>query len=122
MAIFAQESSTVFATQAYQDFFKTNESGLVSYAVFSALRDEFGTSDFRQWPRFSTYDEKAVKAFADKHFDAISIYYFVQYHFAQQLSEVRDYSITNSCILGKPPSSVVPSGLSLTRTTFSCNV
>jgi len=112
MAIFAQESSTVFATQAYQNFFKTNESWLVSYAVFSALRDEFGTSDFRQWPRFSTYDEKAVKAFADKHFDAISIYYFVQYHLARQLSEVRDYAHAKGVVFkGDLPIGISPNSV-----------
>lgn len=110
--VFTQESSALFATQDYQKFFKANESWLVPYAVFSALRDEFGTSNFRQWVRLSTYDKKAVQIFANKHFDTISIYYFVQYHLARQLTEVRDYAHAKGVVFkGDLPIGISPNSV-----------
>ena len=110
--LFQQESSHLFATKAYQDFYKANENWLLPYAVFSALRDEFGTSDFHQWKGFANYDAKAVNVFAGTHSDAVSIYYFVQYHLARQLSEVRDYAHSKGVVFkGDLPIGISPNSV-----------
>ena len=112
MAIFTQESQTLFTTNAYHDFFNANETWLVPYAVFSTLRDDFGTSDFRQWRGFAKYDVKAVKAFAKKNVDSISIYYFIQYHLARQLAEVRDYAHSKGVVFkGDLPIGISPNSV-----------
>lgn len=110
--LYQEESSHLFATQAYQDFYKANKNWLLPYAVFSTLRDEFGTSDFRQWKGFVNYDAEAVNVFAEKQRDTISIYYFVQYHLARQLSEVRDYAHSKGVVFkGDLPIGISPNSV-----------
>ncbi len=90
--IFKQEAEKTFASVAYKRFFAANKQWLTPYAAFCVLRDKNRTSDFRQWGEFATFDEKKIAKFAIKHADDVKIHYFVQYHLAKQLTEMRDYA------------------------------
>lgn len=86
----------------YQAFFEANKHWLVPYAVFSYLRDFYGTSDFNQWKQHSEYNEEAIAKFVSpkaKHYDRIGIHYFTQYHLHKQLQEAAEYAHQNAIIL-----------------------
>ena len=93
--IFPSQKDLTFKEAAFSQFFAENEHWLVPYAAFSFLREKYNTSDFNTWPSHSTYGEAAIKEIAGspvKAEDAISIYYFVQYHLHLQLKEATAYA------------------------------
>ena len=66
---YKETSGKLFKSEAYKSFFNKNKSWLVPYAVFSYLRDKYGTPDFRKWEELSTYNAEAVEAYASKEHD-----------------------------------------------------
>jgi len=91
--IFSSQKLSTFKSKEYKAFFKQNEAWLVPYAVFSCLRDEYGTPDFTQWPAHKRYNPE------DFSNDAVEFYYFVQYHLHAQLEEAAQYAHANGVIL-----------------------
>ncbi len=97
-AIFLQESSVVFASDDYKNFFETNKEWLIPYAAFSYLRDLNGTPEFGKWPAYSLYnkaDIEALSAPTTEHYSEIALFYYLQYHLHKQLVEVHDYARAN---------------------------
>jgi len=100
--IYPLQKSATFKSQEFKDFFKDNEHWLVPYAVFCYLRDEYGTSDFNQWPQHNQYNESAISSLAAEAsvaHDKINIHFFVQYHLHLQLKEAAAYAHANNIIL-----------------------
>src|SRR5205085_977060 len=58
------QQATTFRSKAYRDFFRENRDWLVPYAVFCYLRDQYGTTDFNQWPAHREYRPDEVIALA----------------------------------------------------------
>jgi 4-alpha-glucanotransferase len=86
----------------FQDFFERNRGWLVPYAAFCYLRDKHGTPDFLQWKLHSKYDEAAIRKYTApgaRHYDAIVLQYFIQYHLHLQLCDAVDYAHENGVIL-----------------------
>ena len=110
--IYKETSGKLFKSEAYKSFFNKNKSWLVPYAVFSYLRDKYGTPDFRKWEELSTYNAETVEAYASKEhdfYDEIALCYFVQYHLDKQLTEVHDYAGSHGItIKGDIPIGVSP--------------
>ena len=50
--IYSLQGQDTFKEKEYQDFFSSNKHWLVPYAVFCYLRDEYGTSNFYNWPAY----------------------------------------------------------------------
>ncbi len=87
---------------AFLDFFERNKQWLVPYAAFCYLRDKHGTPDFSQWKLHSSYDPAAIQRYTAKgvrHYDAIALQYFIQYHLHLQLREAVDYAHKEGVIL-----------------------
>ena len=82
--IFPSQKATTLRSKDYQAFYAKNESWLLPYAVFSHLRDRFGTADFNQWPEHRHFNAAAVAALAQDN-DEIRFHCFVQYHLHRQL-------------------------------------
>ena len=76
----------------YQAFVDENKGWLLSYAVFSVLRDIHGTPEFGQWKQLGTYNAKKVKAFADEHSQEVGFYCYVQFLLDKQLREAVEYA------------------------------
>ena len=92
----------VFKSSAYLNFFEDNKYWLIPYASFSYLRDKYKTPDFRTWKQHSVYDKKAIEKLCSadqKHYEKISIHFFIQFHLHQQLKEAHDYANKNGIIL-----------------------
>ncbi|MGC8750181.1 4-alpha-glucanotransferase [Hydrotalea sp.] len=86
----------------YKIFFHNNQHWLVPYAVFCYLRDTYGTSNFSQWPEYSTYNEAVVTEMAQpnsEHYKAIAFHFFVQFHLHQQLLDATNYAHQHGIIL-----------------------
>jgi 4-alpha-glucanotransferase len=86
----------------FKDFFKNNEYWLLPYAAYCVLRDRFGTSDYRKWEEFSSYDSKKITEFSapdQSHFDDIAVNYFIQFHLHTQLSDTAKYAHEKGVVL-----------------------
>ncbi len=86
----------------YFAFFELNRHWLVPYAAFCYLRDKYNTADFSQWKTNSSFDENQVQRLvspSQKHYDAIAIHYFTQYHLHLQLKEATAYAHKNGIIV-----------------------
>ena len=86
----------------YFEFFELNRHWLVPYAAFCYLRDKYKTSDYNQWKTHSVYDEDTIQKLASpsqKHYDAICLHYFIQYHLHLQLKEATAYAHKNGIIV-----------------------
>jgi 4-alpha-glucanotransferase len=100
--IFPLQQSATFKKKDFKDFFKANEHWLVPYAVFCYLKDEYGTSDFNQWPAYKQYNDAEVAALAKEgstSHDKVNIHFFIQYHLHLQLKEATGYAHANNIIV-----------------------
>ena len=97
--IFEQDGKKTLASKEFKAFLAANEEWLRPYAVFSALRDEHNTPDFAQWGGMAKYTKAKVAKYEKEHGAAVAYHYFVQYHLAKQLREVRDYAHSRGVVL-----------------------
>ena len=86
-------------SKSFRDFEKQNRSWLMPYAVFSVLRDKYGTANFEKWKTFSKFIEKRCAAFAERNEHEVGFYYYVQYHLDRQLRKVCDYLHSKGVVL-----------------------
>lgn len=96
--IYAQDGEKTLASPTFKSFFKKNAYWLRPYAVFSYLRDEFGTAEFGKWPKFSKYDEAEVNELAAK-CDKLNFFYYIQYHLHRQLLDAGNLARRKNIIL-----------------------
>ena len=100
--LFALQKEEFKNDTKYFEFFELNRHWLVPYAVFCYLRDKYKTSDYSQWKTHSIYEENAIQKLASpsqKHYDAICLHYFIQYHLHLQLKEATAYAHKNGIIV-----------------------
>lgn len=99
---FEQDGKATLSSDTYRKFFADNAYWLVPYAAFSYLRDQFGTSDYRQWQSYKDYQPEQIQALSAPNSEAyhrISLYYYIQYHLHLQLSAAVTYARNNHVIL-----------------------
>ena len=82
----------VLQSAEYKAFLKANEAWLLPYAVFCALRDEFGTPDFSQWGKWAVYSPAKARAYRAAHPEEVGFACFQQFHLDKQLKEVCAYA------------------------------
>src|SRR5690606_1075248 len=100
--LFAEKKNSFLKNKDYKAFFTANKNWLVPYAVFSYLRDKFGTSDFTTWGSYSTYNPVQVNHLLNEsapEFDQIALWYFVQYHLHKQLKDASTYGRERGIVL-----------------------
>lgn len=100
--IYPLQKAATFKSADFKKYFRENEHWLVPYAVFCYLRDQYGTSDFNQWPAYQQYNEQEIAALAkdgDASSDEINIHFFVQYHLHLQLKAATEYAHANHVIV-----------------------
>lgn len=110
--IYPDYAPKVFKSDEYKTFFSENREWLVPYAVFSWLRDKYGTPEFALWPEYQIYNPEEVELLALQtapHYHEIAIFYFLQFHLNKQLKEVHAYARQQGvCIKGDIPIGVSP--------------
>ncbi len=82
----------VLASGDYARFVADNREWLLPYAVFSVLRDLYGTPEFGQWKQLSVYHARKVQAFAEEHPDEVGFYCYLQFLLDSQLKEAVAYA------------------------------
>jgi len=100
--IYPSQKASTFNSKGYKEYFDKNKHWLVPYSVFCYLRDEYGTSDFNQWPAYANYNAEEIALLTAEDaasFDNIAINYFIQYHLHLQLKEATEYAHTNGIIV-----------------------
>ncbi len=100
--LFSQDGKKVLNSKEFKTFFKTSEEWLVPYAAFCFLRDKYKSTDFCKWPVYSVYNKSEIEeltSIESKHYEAIAIHYFVQYHLHKQLTEAHEYANSKRIIL-----------------------
>ena len=95
---FEKSGKETLTTEAFKAFLNENQGWLLPYAVYSVLRDRFGTADFTKWETFAEYDNDAVWLFASDNQQETAYWYFVQYHLHVQLLEARNYAHSKGVI------------------------
>lgn len=110
--VYAESGSKVLKSPEFKAFFARNKAWLVSYAVFSYLRDLYGTPEFGSWPDYNVYDKERIEQLASAGSECyadIAFFYFLQYHLDKQLTEVHAYARSRGiCIKGDIPIGVSP--------------
>ena len=97
--LYEQLGARCMDSKSFRDFEKNNRAWLMPYAVFSVLRDKYGTANFNEWKTFTKYAEKRCAAFAERNEKEVGFYYYVQYHLDRQLRKVRDYLHSKGVVL-----------------------
>ena len=97
--MYEQLGARCMDSKSFRDFEKHNRAWLMPYAVFSVLRDKYGTANFETWKTFTKYAEKRCAAFAERNEKEVGFYYYVQYHLDRQLRKVRDYLHSKGIVL-----------------------
>jgi len=74
-------------------FCNKNKDWLEDYALFVALKDDFGGQEWFRWPaEFAHRDEKALEQARKKLADAIDFCKFLQYEFFRQWGNIKAYA------------------------------
>jgi len=75
---------------------------LVPYAAYCVLRDQYGTSDYRQWKDYAHFDKTKIAELTSPEspgFDNVAVNYFIQYHLHVQLSKATEYAHAHGIVL-----------------------
>ncbi|MFA6870902.1 MAG: 4-alpha-glucanotransferase [Bacteroidaceae bacterium] len=100
--LYLQEGKKELATDGFKAFFENNKEWLKPYAAFSHLRNVYKTANFREWPKYQTFNSKEIDKLCNKKskdYDHIALYYFVQYHLHLQLLATSAYARKNGVVL-----------------------
>ena len=92
---YEQAGAAVLSSQPFQQFWNENAHWLPAYAMFCALRDEFGTSDWHTWPQYSKFSEAAMRHFFTEDSEQRSeayFYFYVQFILHNQLLSAHAYA------------------------------
>ncbi len=98
--MYLQERDNTFAEPGYYTFVKENKEWLYSYAAFSALRDHFGSAEFRKWGKADgiscrVFSEELVKKLmkpSGSLSENIYFYIYLQYHLYKQMCRTKEYA------------------------------
>jgi 4-alpha-glucanotransferase len=113
--IFDQNWEKVKKSDSYKLFFEENKEWLLPYAAFCRLRDQFKTSDFRQWGEFADFNPIKIEEYCDPakpYHEHIAVHYFQQYHLDLQLKEAVEYAHKHGvCMKGDIPIGISPNSI-----------
>lgn len=93
--VYEESGEEVLTSEAFHTFFKANESWLLPYAFFCALRDKFGTAHYEDWPQYAIYQQRDLMKNTQPDsplYAHIRKTYFVQYLLHTQLLQVSQYA------------------------------
>jgi len=100
--LYAKNGKKDLASKDFIHFFEQNKNWLVSYSVFSYLRDKYDTVDFNHWPTHAVYQQKEIDKLikpSSSTYEEIAFFYYVQYHLHLQLLDATHYAHQNGVIV-----------------------
>lgn len=99
---FRETGAKLLNTPDFEQFLRKNSHWLKPYAVFSCLRDKYGTSDFTQWPELANYNDASIDKFCQKGSatgEKATYYFYLQYLLHSQLIRAAHHAHTRGVIL-----------------------
>lgn len=109
---YKEQGQEILSSPQFRHFWQCHNTWLAPYAMFSALRDRFGTPDFSTWPRHKTFADKDLKKFFasdSKDRQNAYFYFYVQFLLHEQLSKAHHYAKSKHIALkGDIPIGVSP--------------
>lgn len=92
-------------SKEYKDFIKQNDSWLADYALFMALKEVHNGTSWLEWEScYKKRTKKALFEFKKEHKEEIKFWYFIQYNFYKQWSNLKKYANDNGIkIIGDMP-------------------
>lgn len=93
-AAYRQEGKQVLASTAFIKFWNENPHWLPAYGMFCALRDEFQSADWKNWPRYSQFSEHILREFFTRpsaQRERAYLYFYIQFVLHNQLTEAHKY-------------------------------
>lgn len=100
--IYEQEGESVLNSEAFRSFFNKNKDWLLPYAAYSYLRDLNGTSNFREWNEYRTYNKEEIEKLGSREsssYKQIGFYFYLQFHADRQLAEAKEYAHSKRIVL-----------------------
>lgn len=92
----AYERSRIFADPDYQKFVKENEWWLSDYALFMAVKNQFGGISWDKWPEdIRLRQDSAMEAFRQKLCCEIEFHQYMQFKFFEQWQALKTYANKN---------------------------
>ena len=92
---YERDGAVILSSASFQQFWNENAHWLPAYAMFSALRDRFGTADWHTWKEYNQFSESAMRQFFsqdnDERDDAY-FYFYVQFVLHNQLLAAHAYA------------------------------
>lgn len=89
----AFENSNIQSDEDYQKFLKENDSWLIDYALFMAVKAAYDGKSFIEWDEdIKLRKPEAVSAYLEKYKDTVDFYCFIQYEFFAQWKELKAYA------------------------------
>ena len=99
--LFDAQGADTILDPVFQQFFQDNKHWLKPYAAFCYYRDQFGTTQFENWPIASSYSatetDQLFKSVATR--TKVLFYAFVQFHLHLQLKEAVSYTHQKGLVL-----------------------
>ncbi len=98
--------------KSYLDFVKHNDQWLEDYALYMAIKNEFGGVSYLEWDKdIRLRKPKAMEAYRTKLADEVSFWKFQQYLFFEQWKKLKSYANKKGIeIVGDIPIYVSPDG------------
>ena len=93
-SVFQTHHADIMQDADLMQFIAERAQWLKPYAVFCALRDQFGSVDYAQWGHYAHYTPSLIEAFFQPEhalFDELMLHCFVQYHLHLQLRAATQY-------------------------------
>ncbi len=93
--LFEAQKTQFLDDKAFKAYFQTQAHWLKPYAAFCCLRDQFGTTDFNQWPEYQAYQADQIEQLSapgSKYFDGVALHYFVQWQLHLQLCQAVEHA------------------------------
>lgn len=86
--------------EQYELFKLENKYWLLDYALFMALKAEFGWVSWLNWPKkFKNRNSDEVKKFHNENLDKVEFWKFIQYSFYKQWSKLKHYANDNGVLI-----------------------
>lgn len=99
---YASQGKKTLQSKAYAEFYADNQHWLTPFAVFSFLRDKFGSANSREWPAGYECNPELIGKLTREdapEFAEVSYHCFVQFHLHQQLQDAAAYAHERGIIL-----------------------
>lgn len=101
-ALYQQEKASFWSNKSVLGFIEENKDWLMPYAAFSYLRDQNGSPNFNEWETHNQFSSITINEICNPKatfFDAVALYYFIQYHAHQQLIGATNYAREHGVVL-----------------------